>query len=142
MLETRRKFKMPRRLDLAASMDHADRNVCFAGREARQVGLLANGGEGALVDRGAVADVVVADHSAGSGWMASAASAASGSGNITSGVSLARPSRTSATPASVPTSTRLAGVGWAQPLAQPEMWTEPGRLRRAASFRASSRVAI
>ena len=45
-----------RRLDQAAGMDHAHRDIGFVGGEARKVGLGADDGEGALVDRGAVAD--------------------------------------------------------------------------------------
>ena len=53
---------MPGGLDLAAGMDHADGDIGLGFGEARQVGLGANDGEGALVDRRAVVDVVVGGH--------------------------------------------------------------------------------
>ena len=46
-----RKGKMFRRVDLAAGVDHTDRDVGLVGGEARQIGLRADDGEGALVDR-------------------------------------------------------------------------------------------
>ena len=46
-----------RRLDQAAGMDHAHRDVGFFGREARQIGFGADDGERALVDRRAVAQI-------------------------------------------------------------------------------------
>ena len=46
-----------RHIDLAAGMDHAHRDLGFLGREARQVGLGADDGERALVDRRAVAQI-------------------------------------------------------------------------------------
>ena len=53
---------MLRGLDLTAGMDHADGDIGLGVGEARQVGLGANDGEGALVDRVTVVDVVVGDH--------------------------------------------------------------------------------
>ena len=52
--EVWREDEMPRRLDLAAGMDHADRDIGLVSRKARQVGFRADDGEGALVDRVAV----------------------------------------------------------------------------------------
>ena len=49
-------------VDPAAGMDHAHGDLGLRGREARQVGLSANDGEGPLVDGGAVADVVLLKH--------------------------------------------------------------------------------
>ena len=50
------------------------------------------------------------------------------------GVSPARPETTRPGPRSPPTKVSVAGLGWAQPLAQPEMWmvTEPSRIGAAA----------
>ena len=42
---------------MAAGMDHAHRDLGLLGGEARQVGLGADDGERALVDRGAVAQI-------------------------------------------------------------------------------------
>src|SRR5262245_49916134 len=57
-----RKNKVLGCLDLTAGMDHADRDLGLLFREARQVGLGADDGEGALIDRVAVLDVVVFAH--------------------------------------------------------------------------------
>ena len=46
-----------RRVDEAAGMDHPHRDLRLLGREAREIGLGADDGEGALVDRGAVAQI-------------------------------------------------------------------------------------
>ncbi len=45
-------------IDQAAGMDHAHGDLGLLGREAREIGLGADDGEGALIDGGAVADIV------------------------------------------------------------------------------------
>jgi len=45
--------------DAPAGMDHAHGDLGLFGREARQIGFGADDGEGALVDRGAVAQIVM-----------------------------------------------------------------------------------
>ena len=56
--QPRREFDALGRRDLAAGMDHAHGDLGFVGGEARQVGFGADDGEGALIDGGAVADVI------------------------------------------------------------------------------------
>ena len=60
--EILRENKVLRRLDQAAGMDHAHRDIGLFLRKPRQVGLRANDREGAFVDRIAVVDVVVSRH--------------------------------------------------------------------------------
>ena len=60
--EIGREHEMLRGLDQAAGMDHADRDIGLGLGKARQIGLGADDGEGALVDRVAVVDIVVGGH--------------------------------------------------------------------------------
>ena len=60
--EAGREDEMPGGLDQAAGVDHAHGDIGLVRREARQVGLGADDGEGALVDRRAIPDVVGAEH--------------------------------------------------------------------------------
>ena len=60
-----REDEVARRLDHAAGMDDAHRDALLDRREAREIGLAADDGEGAAVDRGAVLFVVVARASRG-----------------------------------------------------------------------------
>ncbi len=55
--EVAAEYDVLRHIDLAAGMDHAHRDIGFFGREARQIGLGADDGERALVDRRAVAQI-------------------------------------------------------------------------------------
>ena len=51
-------FDRRRGLDLSAGMDHAHGDLRFLARETREVRLGADDGEGALIDGGAVAEIV------------------------------------------------------------------------------------
>ena len=56
--QSRREFDALGCGDLAASMDHAHGDLGFFRAEARQIGLGADDGEGALIDGGAVAKII------------------------------------------------------------------------------------
>ena len=51
-----------RRLHLAASVNHAHGDLRLLGREAGKIRLRADDGEGALIDRGAVAQIILLKH--------------------------------------------------------------------------------
>ena len=82
-------------LDHAAGMDDAHRDARLVRREAGEVGLGADDGEGAAIDLGAVAGVVVLRaHASASCSARSAATICSTLSPVRAGVSPARPLRT------------------------------------------------
>src|SRR5258707_8523371 len=101
-------------------MNHTHHDVSLVLGKARKVGLGANDGERAPVDRIAVADIVVAAHR---GPPRVRTSCASRSGNASAVTEHDRtPSAKTSQRPSPPNTATGAGAGWAQPLAQPETW--------------------
>src|SRR3954452_21886972 len=113
-------------------VDHADHDPFGRAAEPGEVGLGADHREGAPVNVGAVADVVVSIAHGAPSPKASLSSqgtcAADSRRRIASSGSGAEPASSAAPPATVeypppsPTSVRSAGPGCAQPLGQPETW--------------------
>ena len=101
-----------RRLDLAAGMDHAHRDVGFLGRKARQIGLGADDGERALIDRRAVAQIGGAlRHGRPRVWSRAYFAIAAGNSSAATtvnGASRAEPLAMSAHPPGVPTTVSAA----------------------------------
>src|SRR5690606_22033333 len=77
------------RLDQPAGMDHADGDIGLGLGEAREIGLSANDGEGALIDRVAVVHIVVGRH-AHPGWKSAAAGAPPRRARLVAALSCAR----------------------------------------------------
>ena len=126
-------------------MDHAHRDLGLVRGEARQIGLGADDGERALVDRGAVAQIVPRAQTwpllAGSRCARCARSprAIRPPTPTACGISRAEPSAMSAQPFGRTDDGQRRGPGWAQPLAQPEMWIVNDRVEKRRCCRGDRR---
>ena len=121
-----------RRFRAAARMNHAHHDIGLVLGKARKVGLGANDGERALVDRIAVANIVVTAHREPPRARTSCTSRSGNASAVTEHDST--PSANTSQRPSRPNTARGAGAGWAQPLAQPEIWMiSPSGSDRAAS---------